>query len=535
MRKARLFLDQDALTTAGDAAQGQLETGAAPGNEHLASVHGQAAHLGASAEHVELDRQGGTFGPEQRGYRRQLVAQFSRSRAGHEQTELVAERQRLERRRAPGRLQQAGEGDLSVFATGLTTIQLGVEHVAPIFVTRLGGAKFWWDACRRLLMLQPRLDMPDSLRPLLEGKQIVVCVGAGGVGKTTIAATIALGFAKQGERVLCITIDPAKRLADSLGIGAMSAEEQLVSPELFTNAGLEIPGQLTVLMLDTKRTFDDLVRRHASSPAVRERILQNRIYSYVSTSLAGTQSYMAMEKVLLVRQDPRFDRIVLDTPPTSNALDFLDAPERLIEAIDSAAMRWLVQTFEKSGRFSLNFVARGVALVLRGIGRLTGKGFLEHLAEFVVELNELFGGFRERAAAVAKAFRAPDLAYVLVTSAAPAAIDEVSYFAARLRGQGMRPDAVVVNRLQPNPPPAPLSEVIGAARELGLELSEQALAGVQQAAEDDRARARFEAEQLQLLDSLLGAQPPAILHVPVLSADVHDVRSLSLVSARLFP
>jgi len=377
--------------------------------------------------------------------------------------------------------------------------------------------------------------MADSLRPLLQGKQIVVCVGAGGVGKTTVAATIALGFAQQGERVLCITIDPAKRLADSLGIGAMSAEEQLVSPELFAKAGIQIPGQLTVLMLDTKRTFDDLVRRHASSPEVRDRILQNRIYTYVSTSLAGTQSYMAMEKVLLVRQDPRFDRIVLDTPPTSNALDFLDAPERLIEAIDSAAMRWLVQTFEKSGRFSLNLVARGVALVLRGIGRLTGKGFLEHLAEFVVELNELFGGFRERAALVAKAFRAPDLAYVLVTSPAPAAIDEVSYFAARLREQGMRPDAVVVNRLQPNPARAATAEVASAARELGLELSAHALGGVEQAAADDRTRAAFEAEQLAVLDSSLGAERPAILHVPVLAADVHDVRSLALVSARLFP
>jgi len=377
--------------------------------------------------------------------------------------------------------------------------------------------------------------MADSLRPLLEGKQIVVCVGAGGVGKTTVAAAIALGFAQQGERVLCITIDPAKRLADSLGIGAMSAEEQQVSPELFTRAGLEISGQLTVLMLDTKRTFDDLVRRHASSPEVRDRILQNRIYSYVSTSLAGTQSYMAMEKVLLVRQDPRFDRIVLDTPPTSNALDFLDAPERLIEAIDSAAMRWLVQTFEKSGRFSLTLVARGVALVLRGIGRLTGKGFLEHLAEFVVELNELFGGFRERAALVAKAFRSPDLAYVLVTSPAPAAIDEVSYFAARLRDQGMRPDAVVVNRVQPSPALADSAEVASEARKSGLELSAHALRGVERAAEDDRTRAAFEVEQLQLLDRSLGAAPPAILRVPVLPADVHDVRSLARVRALLFP
>ncbi|MEI9951145.1 MAG: ArsA-related P-loop ATPase [Pseudomonadota bacterium] len=377
--------------------------------------------------------------------------------------------------------------------------------------------------------------MADSLRPLLEGKQIVVCAGAGGVGKTTVAAAIALGFAQQGQRVLCITIDPAKRLADSLGLGAMSAEEQRVSPELFAGAGLQISGQLTVLMLDTKRTFDDLVRRHASSPEVRDRILQNRIYSYVSTSLAGTQSYMAMEKVLLVRQDPRFDRIVLDTPPTSNALDFLDAPERLIEAIDSAAMRWLVQTFEKSGRFSLNFVARGVALVLRGIGRLTGKGFLEHLAEFVVELNELFGGFRDRAAVVAKAFRSPDLAYVLVTSPAPAAIDEVSYFAARLRGQGMNPDAVVVNRLQPNPALADSAEIASAARELGLELSTEAIAGVERAAQDDRTRAAFEAEQLLVLERSLGAEPPKTLRVPVMAADVHDVRSLARVAALLFP
>jgi len=377
--------------------------------------------------------------------------------------------------------------------------------------------------------------MADSLRPLLEGKQIVVCAGAGGVGKTTVAAAVALGFAQQGQRVLCITIDPAKRLADSLGIGAMSTEEQRVSPELFKSAGLAISGQLTVLMLDTKRTFDDLVRRHASSPEVRDRILQNRIYSYVSTSLAGTQSYMAMEKVLLVRQDPRFDRIVLDTPPTSNALDFLDAPERLIEAIDSAAMRWLVQTFEKSGRFSLNFVARGVALVLRGLGRLTGKGFLEHLAEFVVELNELFGGFRERAVVVAKAFRSPDLAYVLVTSPAPAAIDEVSYFAARLRQQGMHPDAVVVNRVQPNPELADSAAVESAARELGLELPAQVLAAVQRAAHEDRTRAIFEAEQLRVLDQSLGAERPAIMHVPVLAADVHDVRSLSQVAALLFP
>jgi anion-transporting ArsA/GET3 family ATPase len=377
----------------------------------------------------------------------------------------------------------------------------------------------------------------SSLLPVLDGRRTVVCAGAGGVGKTTVAAAIAVGFARRGKRVLCITIDPAKRLADSLGLRGMSTEEQLVSAELFAQAGVAVAGagSLTVLMLDTKRTFDDLVARHASSPEARDRIFQNRIYSYVSTSLAGTQSYMAMEKVLLVQQDRRFDVIVLDTPPTSNALDFLDAPERLIEAIDSAAMRWLVDTFQKSGRFSLNLVARGVALVLRGIGRLTGKGFLEHLAEFVAELNELFGGFRERAAVVAKAFRSPDMAYVLVTSAAPAAIDEVTYFSARLQEQGMHPDAVVINRVQFAPEPAEPEAVRAAARELGVELSPETTRAVLHAAEEDRVRARFEATQLGVLDEAFAASNTQLLRVPVLSADVHDLRSLSWVANVLFP
>jgi len=212
----------------------------------------------------------------------------------------------------------------------------------------------------------------------------------------------------------------------------------------------------------------------------------------------------------------------------------LDAPERLIEAIDSAAMRWLVEAFEKSGRFSLNLVARGVALVLRGIGRLTGKGFLEHLAEFVAELNELFGGFRQRAAAVATAFRSRDMAYLLVTSPAPAAIDEVSYFAARLREQGMHPDAVVINRVQPAPDPADAAAVQARGRELGVELSAQVMAGVLRAAEDDRVRAHFESDQLRVLDGALGAEPPPLLSVPAFAADVHDVRSLAKVARVLF-
>ncbi len=374
-----------------------------------------------------------------------------------------------------------------------------------------------------------------SLLPILTDRRTVVCVGAGGVGKTTVAAAIALAFASREKRVLCITIDPAKRLADSLGLAGMTSEEQPVSAESFARAGVSVSGSLTVLMLDTKRTFDDLVTRNAPNAEVRERILNNRIYGYVSTSLAGTQSYMAMEKVLSVQHDPRFDVIVLDTPPTSNALDFLDAPERLIEAIDSPAMRWLVDSFQKSGRFGLNLVARGVSLVLRGIGRLTGKGFLEHTAEFVTELNQLFGGFRERAAAVAKAFRSRDVAYVLVTSAAPAAIEEVSYFAERLRSQGMHADALVANRIQLAPGEATAAAVGDAARSLGLTPTPPLLEAIARAAEDDRVRARFEGAELEKLERTFANAPTELVRVPVLDADVHDIASLARIAEILFP
>src|SRR5690349_13687804 len=164
-----------------------------------------------------------------------------------------------------------------------------------------------------------------SLLKLFDERRVLVVAGAGGVGKTTVAAAIALSAAARGKRVLCLTIDPAKRLADRLGLDAASGAEQRLDPRTFEAAGLPIAGELWLVMLDTKRTFDELIRRHASSPEAASRILKNEFYEYVSTQLAGTQAYMAMETVLSVLGDSRYDLIVLDTPPTSDALDFLDA------------------------------------------------------------------------------------------------------------------------------------------------------------------------------------------------------------------
>lgn len=373
-----------------------------------------------------------------------------------------------------------------------------------------------------------------SLLPLIENRRVILCVGCGGVGKTTVAAAVGLAAAKRGKRVLCLTIDPAKRLANSLGFSRMTADEQRVSPELFEQAGLTVPGSLTVMMLDTKRTFDELVERHASSPEARDRILRNKLYQYVSSSLAGTQEYMAMEKLLSVREDSDYDLIVLDTPPTSNALDFLEAPERLTDFIDSAAMRWFVQAFESTGKFSLNLVAKSVAVVLKGIGKLTGGGFLEQVAEFVTSLNELFGGFKERAEEVGRAFRGDEFAYVLVTTPTPMSIREVVYFADRLQDQGMRSDAFVVNRVHRRPRAAASEQDVRAALERhAIELSDRAPERLLRALGEEAALAAVDAEHLRDLDSR--AERGLRVEIPALPSDVHELVTLSGVSDVIAP
>ena len=375
-----------------------------------------------------------------------------------------------------------------------------------------------------------------ALDHLVDERQVILCVGCGGVGKTTVAAALGLAGARRGKRVLCLTIDPARRLANSLGLDRMTAEAQEIDTSLFTEAGLKVSGSLTVMMLDTKRTFDELVTRHASSPEARDRILHNRLYQYVSTSLAGTQEYMAMEKLLAVKNENDYDLIILDTPPTSNALDFLDAPERLVQAIDSGAMKWLIQAFEKTGRFSFNLVAKTVETILRGISKLTGGDFLEQMAEFVSELNDLFGGFKQRADEVAKAFRSSQFAYVLVTSPAPMAIKEVRFFADRLAEQGMARDAFVVNRVH-RPPRVETAEaeaVASALRRHSISLGDNGPERLVRALDEEARLARLDATHLQLLDPVLGEASVRVL-IPSLPSDVHDLSTLAGISALLAP
>jgi len=375
-----------------------------------------------------------------------------------------------------------------------------------------------------------------GLAEVLGSHRVVVTVGSGGVGKTTTAAAMAVYAAMRGRKVLCLTIDPARRLANSLGLDEMTTSEQDVPRALFENHGLECDGSLSAMMLDTKRTFDGLVEKYASDEASRDRILDNQIYQYVASSLAGTQEYMAMEKLHEVRKDPKWDLVVLDTPPTSSAIDFLTAPERLIDAIDSPAMRWFLQVFEGAGKEAFGLVGRGATVLLKGIGKITGLEFLEQVAEFVSGINDLFGGFKERAEQVSNALRSPEVAFVLVTSPDPLAIGEARFFSDKLQDAGMNREGIIVNQVHTliEEPGIPVEQQIEALRAAVPDAidAEDLLPRLHEALADERVWAIADGAQVQRLIEEVGDETQ-IVQVPAFDQDVHDLRALARVAAYL--
>ncbi len=388
------------------------------------------------------------------------------------------------------------------------------------------------------------------LDEVLTRHRIVVCVGSGGVGKTTTSAALALEAARRGERVLCMTVDPARRLASSLGLEQMTTELRRVPPQRLDVLGRPCRGELWVTMLDTKQTFDRLVERYAPDEAMRERILSNRIYRYVSTSLAGTQEYMAMERLHEVRSEDRWDRLVLDTPPATHAMDFLDAPDRLVDAIDSAAMRWFVQAFQATSRLSFGVFGKSASMLLKGLSRFTGGAFLEQVADFVTGLNALFGGFRERAAAVAEGLRSSEVAFLAVTTPRPFTVHETLRLLQGLRARGIHPKGLVVNGVHPllpepsarrealreawarlleraGTPPPPLPDALGNAQRW--------LDTLEQVWREERTLAESDARGMARLRGALGEEDVLpLVQVPSMPNDVHDLAALAMVADHLF-
>lgn len=292
-----------------------------------------------------------------------------------------------------------------------------------------------------------------SLAPALAQKRVLVCVGSGGVGKTTVSATLALRAAVDGRSSLVCTIDPAKRLANSLGLSALGNTETQVPATVLESLGVRPKAALHAMMLDMKQTWDELITRFAP-PDQRDRILSNRFYQSLSTALAGSQEYIALEKLWDLRRRSAYELIVLDTPPTAHALDFLDAPNRILDFLDNEAAKWLLTPALKAGKVGLSLFNLGGSYVTKALSKFTGVETLQELSSFMLALSSMNEGFRERARGVRELLKDPQTGFVLVTSPNLERLDEVTHFHALLKQNGMEVLALVVNRVHPTPPPS---------------------------------------------------------------------------------
>jgi anion-transporting ArsA/GET3 family ATPase len=372
-----------------------------------------------------------------------------------------------------------------------------------------------------------------TLQPLVSNKRILVCVGSGGVGKTTTAASLGLAGARAGRRTLVLTIDPAKRLANALGLSTLGHDVQAVPPEKVALGGAPVAGSLDAMMLDQKRAFDEIVARYAKDPESQKRIMGNRIYQQISSTLAGSHEYAAMAKLYEIAGEKKYDLIILDTPPTANALDFLDAPERLTSAIDSPAIQWFTKPYAAAGRFSLKAVGMGAAFVLKRLGRFVGSAFLDDMSRFFFEFNAILGGFKERAREVFELLRGSDVAFVLVSSAEPASVDEAIYFYERLEKSKMPLGAFVVNRVHHAAPSRLGREQVVERMQERPELRGYSPDDIVQVASDfDRTHKEFQAlaevdaREVARLGQRAGKSAPVVT-VPFFDQDIYDVSGLS--------
>ncbi|MDT5011148.1 MAG: hypothetical protein QOH57_2765 [Mycobacterium sp.] len=364
----------------------------------------------------------------------------------------------------------------------------------------------------------PVLDIGAMLADT--SNRVVVCCGAGGVGKTTTAAAMALRAAESGRTVVVLTIDPARRLAQALGITDLGNTPQRVE------LGPEVKGELHAMMLDMRRTFDEMVVEY-SGPERAQAILENQFYQTVATSLAGTQEYMAMEKLgQLVSQD-KWDLVVVDTPPSRNALDFIDAPKRLGSFMDGRLWRLLLAPGRGIGRL----VTGAVGLAMRALSTVLGSQMLSDASAFVQSLDSTFGGFREKADRTYALLKRRGTQFVVVSAAEPDALREASFFVDRLSREGMPLAGLILNRTHPTLSGLHLESAVDAAEELEAADPESLAAAVLRIHAE---RAQTAKREVRLLSRFTGANPQVpIVGVPSLPFDVSDLEALRAIADQL--
>ncbi|MFJ2862551.1 ArsA family ATPase [Kitasatospora sp. NPDC087314] len=361
--------------------------------------------------------------------------------------------------------------------------------------------------------------------------RIIVCCGSGGVGKTTTAAAIGLRAAERGRKVVVLTIDPARRLAQSMGLTELDNTPRVVK-------GVTGDGELQAMMLDMKRTFDEVVLAHAE-PERAKAIMENPFYQSLSAGFAGTQEYMAMEKLGQLRAAEEWDLIVVDTPPSRSALDFLDAPNRLGSFLDGRVIRILTAPAKVGGRSAMRFLNAGMGLLTGTLGKIFGAQLLTDVQTFVSAMDSMFGGFRERADRTYQLLKAPGTAFLVVAAPERDALREAAYFVDRLAADRMPLAGLVLNRVHGSGAPQLTAErALAAAETLEENGSEHASPEAELLA---AGLLRLHAERMQIMgrerrtrDRFVSVYPDVpIVEVAALPGDVHDLDGLRAIGDRL--
>ena len=388
--------------------------------------------------------------------------------------------------------------------------------------------------------------MTATLREVVAGHRTVVCAGSGGVGKTTTAAAIALWGAMEGRQTVVLTIDPARRLADSLGLPMSGGGEVPVPDSILEPWGIRLAGALTAKMLDQKGAWDALVERHAPSPAVRDRIFANRFYQHLSGTFAGSHEYMAIEELCTLQESGRYDLIVVDTPPSRHALDFLEAPRRVADFLDRRVVRWFVKPYVAAGWSTMKLMNRTAGFVLRKIEEVTGGGVLAEISDFFEGMSSMFEGFSERVERVERALHGRETAFVLVSSPEELALEDAEFLGDRMSELGMPLRAVVLNRVHAeftepiDRRDFPSGEIRDEDRERVVRVLERA--GIRPPDLAARLAANFADYQALArgdglrVEQFVGGLPPRVpvVQIPAFPSDLHDVGGLRRTHPYLF-
>ena len=364
---------------------------------------------------------------------------------------------------------------------------------------------------------------------VIDASTVIVCCGSGGVGKTTTAAVLGLEAARRGRRAVVVTIDPARRLADALGlVGGLASEPQRIDLDRTGGSrGEGTDGELWAMMLDTAATFDGLVRRHAESDEQIERILSNPFYRNIAGALSGTQEYMAAETLHDLHGDDRFDLVVVDTPPSRNALDFLEAPGVLARFLDHRLFRLLMLPT----RGGLKVIGTASQPIMKAIGRVVGSDVLADSVAFFQAFAGMETGFRERADDVVRLIRAPQTSFVVVAAPRHDTIDEAVWFATQLNDQGVGVTSAIVNRTHPEFGTGTVDEAANAAAD-ARGSGDEVLGMLWENVATLRSMRELELDVIAPLAEIVGGDRLVVL--PLLDGDVHDLDGLWLIAGHLF-